>query len=343
MLRYLAWLFGTFCLLVLLIAGALYYGYSQFIGPGPSTAETTVVVPRGSKLGDIGALLEKAGVIRNAQLFELGARIYAVGHGLQAGEYDFPAAASQQQVVDMMAAGRTVVRRLTVPEGLTVPEILELVRGAPGLDGDPPDPEAVAEGTLMPETYFYSWGDGRKAMVERMGAAMRKEMAELWAGRAAKLGVDTPKAAVVLASIVEKETAVPAERPRIAAVFYNRLARGMKLQSDPTVIYALTDGKGPLGRPLTHADLDTASPYNTYLNAGLPPAPIGNPGRASLEAVLHPADTRELYFVADGTGGHAFAATLEEHNRNVARWRKLAPAAGATAPAAGAPAAATSP
>jgi UPF0755 protein len=341
MLRYLAWLFGTFCLLVLLIAGGFYYGYAQFTGPGPSTADTTVVVPRGSHLGSIATLLEKSGVVRNGQLFELSTRIYSAGHGLQAGEYAFPAGISEQQVADMMIAGRTVVRRLTVPEGLTAAEILELVRQAPGLDGDPPAAGEVAEGTLMPETYFYSWGDGRKAIVDRMTKAMGKEVAELWAGRAAKLGVDTPRAAVILASIVEKETALPEERPRIAAVFYNRLARGMKLQSDPTVIYALTEGKGPLGRPLTHADLDTASPYNTYVNAGLPPGPIGNPGRASLEAVLHPAQTQELYFVADGTGGHAFAATLEEHNRNVAKWRKLAPAAG-SAPAAGAPAAATS-
>jgi UPF0755 protein len=325
MLRYLAWLFGTFCLLILAIGGGAFFAYQQFVGPGPSTAPTTVVVPRGSHLGAIAAQLEQAGVVSNAQFFELGARIYSAGHGLQAGEYAFPAAISQQGVADMMIAGRTVVRRLTVPEGLTVAEILALVRDAPGLDGEPPPADGLAEGTLMPETYFYSWGDSRKAIVDRMATAMRKEMGELWGGRAAKLGVDTPRAAVILASIVEKETAVPDERPRIAAVFYNRLARGMKLQSDPTVIYALTEGKGPLGRPLTHADLDTASPYNTYLNAGLPPGPIGNPGRASLEAVLHPAATQDLYFVADGTGGHAFAATLDEHNRNVAKWRKLAP------------------
>jgi UPF0755 protein len=330
MLRYLAWLFGTFCLLVLLIAAGLFYGYEQFVGPGPSTAATTVVVPRGSHLGAIGSLLEKAGAVGNGQLFELGARIYSGGHGLQAGEYAFPAGISQREIADMMMAGRTVVRRLTVPEGLTVPEILALVHEAPGLDGDAPAAEGLGEGTLMPETYFYSWGDGRKAMVERMAAAMRKEIAELWAGRAPKLGVDTPREAVIVASIVEKETALPEERPRVAAVIYNRLARGMKLQSDPTVIYALTQGKGPLGRPLSHADLDAASPYNTYLNSGLPPGPIGNPGRASLEAALHPADSQELYFVADGSGGHAFAETLEEHNRNVARWRKLAPAQAAS-------------
>jgi peptidoglycan lytic transglycosylase G len=323
MLRFFAWLFGTLFLLLVLVVGGIYVAYQHFLGPGPSRASITVVVPRGSHLGSIGERLERAGVIDNGQIFAIGARLLGNGRPLLAGEYEFPAGVSQRDVMQQMIDGRTVKRRLTVPEGLTAAEIVELVRGADGLDGAVADSRKPSEGSLLPETYFYSWGDTRAGMIERMQAAMDKTLAELWANRAANLPLDNPLDAVTLASIVEKETAVPEERPRVAAVFYNRLARGMKLQSDPTVIYALTDGKAPLGRPLAHADLEAASPYNTYVAAGLPPGPIANPGRASLLAVLHPMATQELYFVADGNGGHVFATTLDEHNRNVAKWRKL--------------------
>jgi UPF0755 protein len=323
MLRFFAWLFGTVFLLVLLVAGGLYVAYQHFVGPGPSRASITVVIPRGSHLGGIGDRLEQAGVVENGQIFAIGTRLLGNGRPLQAGEYEFAGGISAREVMQQMIEGRTVKRRLTIPEGLTVPEIVALVRQAEGLEGDLADTSKLSEGSLLPETYFYSWGDSRSGMVERMQGAMEKMLAELWADRAAKLPLATPLDAVTLASIVEKETAVPDERPRVAAVFYNRLARGMKLQSDPTVIYALTEGKAPLGRPLAHADLDVASPYNTYVAAGLPPGPIANPGRASLLAVLHPLTTQELYFVADGGGGHAFATTIDEHNRNVAKWRKL--------------------
>jgi len=323
MLRFFAWLFGTVFLLVLLVAGGVYVACQHFVGPGPSRATITVVIPRGSHLGSIGDRLEQAGVVENGQIFALGTRLLGNGRPLQAGEYEFAGAISARAVMLQMIEGRTVKRRLTIPEGLTVPEIVALVRQAEGLEGDLPDTAKLSEGSLLPETYFYSWGDSRSGMVERMQGAMEKMLAELWADRAAKLPLAAPLDAVTLASIVEKETAVPDERPRVAAVFYNRLARNMKLQSDPTVIYALTEGKAPLGRPLAHADLDVASPYNTYAAPGLPPGPIANPGRASLLAVLHPLTTQELYFVADGSGGHAFATTIDEHNRNVAKWRKL--------------------
>ena len=324
MMRFIAWLFGTAFLMILLVVGGCYVAYQHFVGPGPLRADATLVIPRGSHLGDIGSQLEQAGVIESGQVFAVGARLFAGGRSLQAGEYEFAAGISARDVMQQMIDGRTVKRRLTIPEGLTVPEILDLVRRAEGLEGDLPEgAQTLQEGTLLPETYFYGWGDSRAGMIGRMQVAMQKTLAELWAGRAAKLPRDTPQGAVTLASIVEKETALSDERPRVAAVFYNRLARGMKLQSDPTVIFALTEGKAPLGRPLAHADLEVASPYNTYLNAGLPPGPIANPGRASLLAVLHPLATKELYFVADGSGGHAFAATLDEHNRNVANWRKL--------------------
>ncbi|HUN52564.1 MAG TPA: endolytic transglycosylase MltG, partial [Candidatus Sulfotelmatobacter sp.] len=187
--------------------------------------------------------------------------------------------------------------------------------------GDLPVPPP-AEGSLLPETYNYSWGDSRAGMLARMAKAMRETLAHLWAGRAPDLPYATPEAALILASIVEKETGVPAERPLVAGVFVNRLRLGMKLQSDPTVDYALSGGKGPLGRELTRADLDTASPYNTYRVDGLPPGPIANPGRAAIAAVMRPAPTKDLYFVADGSGGHAFSQTLAEHNKNVERWHQ---------------------
>jgi UPF0755 protein len=217
--------------------------------------------------------------------------------------------------------GVTVKHRLTIPEGLTSAEIVALVAAAPDLEGSVPA-ALPADGSLLPETYFFSKGDTREQLLERMRKGMSDALAELWPARDGAVALKTVAEAVTLASIVEKETGLAAERPRVASVFFNRLAQGMPLQSDPTVIYALTGGKGPLGRALLRADLQVASPYNTYANPGLPPGPIANPGRASLEAVLHPDSTKDLYFVADGSGGHAFAATLDEHNRNVAAWRK---------------------
>ena len=253
-------------------------------------------------------------------IFALGTRLFAGGRPLRAGEYRFPAGVSARAAMQRMLDGDSMQRRLVVAEGLTAVEVLALVAAAEGLEGEAPP---AAEGALLPETYFYSWGDERAPLVARMAAAMRETLAGLWAARAPGLPLDSAEAALTLASIVEKETALAAERPRVAAVFLNRLRRGMPLQSDPTVIYALTGGDGALDRPLLRADLAAPSPYNTYLNAGLPPGPIANPGRASIAAVLQPAETRELYFVADGQGGHAFAETLDEHNRNVAAWRKL--------------------
>lgn len=230
----------------------------------------------------------------------------------------------------MLAAGRTVVRRLTVPEGFTTFQVVALVEGAEGLEGEVGD--IPGEGELLPETFFYSWGDTRRQMIARARRAMSEALAELWPKRAPDLPLRSPAEAVVLASIVEKETAIGEERPQVAAVFINRLRRGMRLQADPTVIYGLTGGRSVLDRPLSRADLETAHPWNTYVIAGLPPTPIANPGRASLQAVLRPASSDDLYFVADGTGRHLFAATLAEHNRNVARLREIERARGRAAP-----------
>jgi UPF0755 protein len=303
-------------------AGAALYGYHEFVRPGPLREAAVVVVPRGHGLDGVARTLETSGVVRDGRVFALGTALLGRGRPLKAGEYAFPAAISAADAMRLLLEGRTVVRRLTVAEGLTTAQVLALIAASTALDGALPAPPP-GEGELLPETYNYAWGDSRSGMVERLRRAMTDALAGLWARRAPELPLASPREALILASVIEKETGIDAERARVAAVFVNRLKRGMRLQSDPTVIYGLTAGEHPLNRDLTRADLERPTPYNTYLIAGLPPAPIANPGRASLIAATHPAETDALYFVADGSGGHAFAATLEEHARNVARWRRL--------------------
>jgi len=319
------WLITGALLVVLLIAalaGLVAFNVSrQFDSPGPLASETNLVIPAGVGLKSIARDLTEAGVIRDALTFRLGVRYHDAARDLKAGEFSFPAQASMRQVMEILTSGEPVIRRLTVPEGLTSQEVVALVAAAEGLTGDAgPLPR---EGSLLPETYHYSWQDERRGLIERMETAQRELLSELWADRNPDLPLASPEEALVLASIVEKETAVDGERPLVASVFINRLKRGMRLQSDPTVVYGLTQGQGPLGRALTRKDLDTPSDYNTYLIDGLPPGPIANAGRAALQAVFNPASTGYLYFVADGSGGHAFAKTLDEHNQNVANWRKL--------------------
>lgn len=307
-------------LMALLAASGALWVADRYQRPGPLTYATTIIVPKGVGVPEIAQLLDAATIISEPPIFRIAARLEGLDASLRAGEYRFPPAVSMQRVLAMLRQGDTVVRRVTIPEGMTSRQVVSLLGEAEGLEGE--IAAAPVEGALLPETYGYSWGDSRSEMIRRMSAAMSATLDELWASRVEGLPLGSPREAVILASIVEKETGVPQERPRVAAVFLNRLRLGMKLQADPTVTYAVY-GASPPPRPLTLADLQHPSPYNTYLAEALPPGPIANPGRASLQAVLRPARSDELFFVADGSGGHVFARTLEEHKRNVARWRKL--------------------
>jgi UPF0755 protein len=254
---------------------------------------------------------------------------------LKAGEYEFPKSTAMRDVMALIASGKSITYKISIPEGFTSEMAVARVNANEVLEGPPA--AVPPEGSIMPDTYVFRRGMTKQKLVEDMQTAQARLLEELWAARKPVAVIATPEQAVILASIVEKETGVAAERPIIASVFINRLEKGMRLQSDPTIIYGIVGGKGRLDRQLTRTDIDTTTPYNTYRINGLPPGPIANPGRAALEAVLNPQDTEHLYFVADGTGGHAFAATLEEHNRNVRKWRQIAGNAAAAAAAAAQP------
>jgi UPF0755 protein len=306
--------------MALAVGAAGVYGFSEFTKEGPLAQSKIHIVEKGGA-PEIAASLEEAGIISDAEVFALAALVTGQRGRLKAGEYEFPQRASMRDVMNLLSTGKSIVYKLTIPEGWTTKMALDRVRSNNVLTGDltiePP------EGAIMADTFVFKRGKTRNELVRDMVASQVKLMNELWEKRSDRTPVKTMEEAVILASIVEKETGLAEERPLIAAVFANRLKKGMRLQSDPTIIYGIVGGQGKLGRPLRKSDIAEKTPYNTYQINGLPPGPIGNPGRAAIEAVLHPKETKALYFVADGTGGHAFAETLEQHYANVAKWREI--------------------
>jgi peptidoglycan lytic transglycosylase G len=313
--------------LIILVAivgiGVFWYGKTEFEGPGPLDQTTDFMVREGAGLNQIAAGLESQGIITNQRIFSLGAKGVLGDDTLKAGEYEIKAGSSMQEIVELMQSGKSILHSFTVPEGQTVQQIFDRLKADEMLQGDMPD-EMPPEGALLPETYKFSRGTTRAEIVEQMAKAQVRALEQIWARRAPDLPLESPEELVILASIVEKETARADERPRVAGVFINRLNRGIRLQSDPTIIYGLFGGAGkPSDRPIYKSDIEKPTPYNTYVIDRLPPTPIANPGREAMEAVANPSRTNDLYFVADGTGGHAFAQTLDEHNSNVARWRRL--------------------
>ena len=321
MIRNLSWFAGLIVAILIAAGGIYFWGYTIFVQPGSLRTDTIIYIPKGRSIEQISRLLAQKQVVIYPKVFELVARTLKANKVLQAGEYLIPTGSSPKNVLTILQSGKTVVRSFTAAEGLSTLEILGRLIQTEGLTGI--ITENAQEGELLPETYHFSYGDSRNGMVRRMKMAMKATFQQKWIERKVGLPIKSQKEALILASIVEKETGLPEERARIAGVFFNRLKHGIRLQSDPTVIYGLTNGSGKLGRPLNRNDLTIPNPYNTYQNKGLPPGPITNPGRASIEAVLRPAETKDLYFVANGEGGHAFAETLDEHNKNVAAWKKF--------------------
>lgn len=321
--------FFTFIFVLLLLGavaagGGAWYVLQQFDASGPQAmngdTQTIVSLPMGTGLNQAANILEQRGVIRSALIFRAGVMYNRKAAALKAGEYAIPSGASPSDIMNILIEGKAIVYKLTLAEGLTSAMIVELVRQHPALTGDVGG--EPAEGSLLPETYIFNRGMTRTELIQRMQKDHQDVVDQLWAGRAPNLPINTKEEAVILASIVEKETGIAEERPRVAAVFVNRLRKGMKLQSDPTIIYGLTKGV-PLGRGIRQSELDRATPYNTYVIPALPPTPIANPGKASIAAVLNPAATDDLFFVADGTGGHVFASTLQQHEQNVKNWREI--------------------
>jgi len=302
-------------------AGSGFWVFSNFTRQGPLKHETVIIVRPGLGLYAIAQELAANGIITEVFIFCLGVKFFSNPHLIKAGEYLFPSKISGRDIVKLLQAGKTVVHRITLTEGLTSSEITALLTQNKSLAGE--ITVQVAEGTLLPETYYFSKNDQRVNLIKRMETGLSGVMNELWQNRDANLPFKSQHEALTLASIVEKETGIPSERAHVAGVFINRLRKRMRLQSDPTVIYGITNGEWLLNRPLTRSELRKQNAFNTYTNFGLPPTPIANAGRKSIEAVLHPLKTDDLYFVADGSGGHVFARTLRQHNQNVTKWRNL--------------------
>ncbi len=310
----------TIIVLLIIALGALVYaGKGMFDAPGPLDRERSVVIPRDTGVRAIAEILRRERIIETPFVFVVAALLTRATSELKAGEYLFDARVSMRGVLEALVEGKSILHLVTIAEGLTSEQIVQRLRESDVLTGELRG--IPREGSLLPESYKVMRGTPRQQLISRMSAAHTRVLQEVWERRAPDVPVKTPEDLITLASIVEKETGKADERSRVAAVFINRLNRKMRLQSDPTIIYGMVGGKGAIGRPLTREDVDRATPYNTYVIEGLPPGPIANPGRASLEAVANPSRTRELYFVADGSGGHVFASTYDQHLKNVARWK----------------------
>jgi UPF0755 protein len=303
------------------VMGGYFYVQHFIHTPVVRTQDQELIIPKGMGGAAIAELLAKEHIVSNALLFKVAIKTAQPQRPLIAGEYLFPKSMSPQDVLTLLASGKVIRRSLTIPEGVTATEAMAIIAQAPYLEGTLPDTKTIAEGSLLPETYLYQRGDTRAAMLERMQRDMQKTLNTIWEKRAENLPLSSAQDMLILASIVEKETGIASERPHIASVFINRLKLGMKLQSDPTTIYGIYAHTGTKPRTLSKADLLREDDYNTYVIPALPPTPIALAGKAALEAVAHPENTQDIYFVATGTGGHNFAATLEEHNKNVAHYR----------------------
>lgn len=317
--------FVVFLLVAVLIAGSLTLVWQEAVHwlekPGPAAAQgdhTLVTIPKGAGAGEIARQLSQAGVITHPRVFQVGARILRLDAQFKAGDYQIASRASALSIMQQLSRGEVVRYSVTLAEGLSSIQIVERLAEEKELTGE--IGRIPAEGSLLPDTYDFQHGDTRQNVLDRMQMAQQKLLADLWGKRAQNLPIATAEQAVILASIVEKETGIAAERPLVASVFVNRLRQSMRLQSDPTIIYGITKGK-PLGRGIRQSELQAQNPYNTYQIDGLPPTPIANPGREALQAVLNPPDTDYLFFVADGSGGHRFASNLAEHEANVRFWR----------------------
>jgi UPF0755 protein len=311
--RPLKWVLIGLAALLLIVGGNFVYGWNA---AGPSTREVTVVIKPGSSIRLAAAQLEKGGIIKSADAFVNRARIFGATSTIKAGEFLIPAGASNADVLTILTGGKTVQRMVTIPEGMPSIMVQERLMANDRLKGEIPVP---AEGSVLPDSYAFEKNESRAAVLLRMQAAMKKVVDEAWPKRSADTVVKTPQEAITLASIVEKETSKKSELRKVAGVYSNRLKKGMMLQADPTIIYPITKGK-PLGRRIRQSEIADVNEYNTYSMVGLPKGPIANPSKAAIEAVLNPEKTDALFFVADGTGGHVFANTLEEHNANVEKW-----------------------
>ena len=314
-------IFTILIVLAIVVGTAVVLGKQRFDTRGPLAEDKIVNIPRGLGIRDIADLLVREGVIDQPWTFVGGVIVLKARDELKFGEYQFPKQASLHDVISTIVEGKVVLHQISVPEGLTSEQIVQRLLDMDILNGN--IREVPREGSLLPESYKFTRGTPREQVIQRMQQGQRRVLQEIWDHRVADLPLKSPEQLITLASIIEKETSRPEERTRVAAVFVNRLKQKIKLQSDPTIIYGLVGGKGTLGRPIMESEIRQPTPYNTYVIEGLPPGPIANPGRASLEAAANPARTKEIFFVADGTGGHAFAENYDQHQKNVERLRAI--------------------